>query len=245
MYTYYDYLQDNCFIPVKLPTVYLPSVDHICEAKHRRVVTLFHIEGEHVFWDVCKHVQYVMHSQYSHIHTYIHTYIHTHAHTHAHTHMHAHTYIHTYIHTHTHMHTHMHTHTHAHTYIHTYIHTHTHMHTHTHTHTHSYIHTYIHVHMYTYILLGIPRHVEVGFCKCKNDTLTLVELGYWPATPSRPKLAFSFALLDWMEALLLECQVVIQDYCSAVEFMLKEKLNEVSAIIMCCMCGHNYHNMCQ
>lgn len=79
-------------------------------------------------------------------------------------------------------------------------------------------------------LLGIPRRAEVGFCKCRSDTLTLVELGYWPATPSRPKVAFSFAFLDWMEALLLECQVVVQDYCNAVEFLLKNRLNEVCTL---------------
>ena len=58
-----------------------------------------------------------------------------------------------------------------------------------------------------------------------------MELGYCPATPSRPNLAFSFVFLDWMEALLLEAQVVVQD-CSAVEFMLKEKLSKVCYIII-------------
>ena len=42
-------LQDDCFIPVKLPPVYLPSVAHICEAEQRRMVTLFHIEGRYMF----------------------------------------------------------------------------------------------------------------------------------------------------------------------------------------------------
>ena len=85
--------------------------------------------------------------------------------------------------------------------------------------------------------LGVPRHVEVGFCKCKSDTVTLVELGYWPATPSRPNPAFSFSFLDWMEALLLESQVVVQDYSSAVEFMLKEKFSGVCTyhILHVCM----------
>lgn len=83
---------------------------------------------------------------------------------------------------------------------------------------------------YIYIvIIGIPRHAEVGFCKCKSDALTLTELGYWPATPTRPNLAFSFEFLDWMEALLLEAQVVVLDYCSAVEFMLKDKLSKVCA----------------
>lgn len=68
--------------------------------------------------------------------------------------------------------------------------------------------------------------------------VTLVELGYWPATPSRPNLAFSFLFLDWMEALLLESQVVVQDYCNAVEFMLKDKLSEVCAYNILHVCIH-------
>jgi len=58
----------------------------------------------------------------------------------------------------------------------------------------------------------------------------LTDLGYWPATPSRPNLAFSFSFLDWMEALLLEAQVPSQDYCSAIEFILKDRLSEVSML---------------
>jgi hypothetical protein len=40
----------------------------------------------------------------------------------------------------------------------------------------------------------------------------------WPATPTNPQYAFSFALLDWAEALLLECQVSLKDFCSALTF---------------------------
>ena len=35
----------------------------------------------------------------------------------------------------------------------------------------------------------------------------------WPATAQRPHLAFTFELLDWAEALLLECQVALKDLC--------------------------------
>ena len=54
-----------------------------------------------------------------------------------------------------------------------------------------------------------------------------MELGYWPASPSRPVLAFSFSFLDWLEALLLECQIAVNDYCDAVEFLLKDKMKSV------------------
>ena len=155
-------------MPVQLPPVYLPSVAHLCEAEHRRVVTLFHIEGNHMYI----------------ILYYVHNFIHN-----------------------------------AHVII-------------------LYVHKYCgeHNHTITYTFnwaLGVPRHVEVGFCKCKSDAVTLIELGYWPATPSRPNLAFSFLFLDWMEALMLESQIVVQDYCNAVEFMLKDKLNEVRMYVVC------------
>ena len=51
--------------------------------------------------------------------------------------------------------------------------------------------------------------MNIEFYKCKLDTHQLMELSYWPATPSRPVLAFSLSLMDWMGALLLECQVAV------------------------------------
>ncbi len=78
-----------------------------------------------------------------------------------------------------------------------------------------------------YVYIGVPRQLNISFCKCKNDSLRIMELGYWPASPSRPVLAFSFSFLDWLEALLLECQIAVNDYCDAVEFLLKDKMKSV------------------
>jgi hypothetical protein len=55
----------------------------------------------------------------------------------------------------------------------------------------------------------------------------------WPATPTNPQYAFSFALLDWAEALLLECQVSLKDFCSALTFRAHfhtEKVRSVLAV---------------
>lgn len=79
-----------------------------------------------------------------------------------------------------------------------------------------------------YVYTGVPRQLNISFCKCKNDSLRIMELGYWPASPSRPVLAFSFSFFDWLEALLLECQIALNDYCDAVEFLLKDKMKSVS-----------------
>lgn len=78
-----------------------------------------------------------------------------------------------------------------------------------------------------YVYIGVPRQLNISFCKCKSDSLRIMEFGYWPASPS-PVLAFSFLFLDWLEALLLECQVAVNDYSDAVEFLLKDKMKTVS-----------------
>ena len=57
--------------------------------------------------------------------------------------------------------------------------------------------------------------------------VTLIQLNYWPATPSRPSIAFSFSLLDWLQALLLECQVPVQDFSNALEFIIAIKYDKV------------------
>ena len=36
--------------------------------------------------------------------------------------------------------------------------------------------------------------------------------------PQRPQIAFTFDMLDWAEALLLECQVAVKDLCKALCF---------------------------
>ena len=46
-----------------------------------------------------------------------------------------------------------------------------------------------------------------------------LKLGLFPATPCQPKIAFTFHLLDLLEALLLECQVATQDFVSALYFL--------------------------
>ena len=48
----------------------------------------------------------------------------------------------------------------------------------------------------------------------KLEVMTLVRAELWPATPTSPKFAFSFALLDWAESLLLEAQVSLKDFCN-------------------------------
>ena len=48
--------------------------------------------------------------------------------------------------------------------------------------------------------------------------VTMVRANLWPSSPKRPHLAFTFELLDWIEALFLECQVALKDFCQALLF---------------------------
>ena len=74
--------------------------------------------------------------------------------------------------------------------------------------------------MFTLLQTGAPRTVSVTFCECEPDALTLMRLHYWPGTPKRPVLAFSFALMDWLELLLLECQVAVKDFATVMELRI-------------------------
>ena len=74
---------------------------------------------------------------------------------------------------------------------------------------------------------GIPRDIEFSFCPCEGIVVTLIKFRYWPGSPVNPLIAFSFDLLDMLEALLLECQVAIQDFTQALSYVIKSKIFQV------------------
>lgn len=55
-------------------------------------------------------------------------------------------------------------------------------------------------------------------CDCEPVPVTMTRVGIWPASPQFPQMAFTFGLLDWVEALTLECQVALKDLCAALYF---------------------------
>ena len=86
--------------------------------------------------------------------------------------------------------------------------------------------------------LGTEHKLQFTYCSCEPLPITMARANLWPASPSNPSYAFSFALLDWAEALLLECQVSLQDFCHALKFRSTFRTFEVSKngiylIIMC------------
>ena len=68
-----------------------------------------------------------------------------------------------------------------------------------------------------FLHLGSQRKIQFQFCSCYSEVVdTLIKLGYFTATPQHPQLAFQFQLLDLLEALLLECQVAVKYFTSAL-----------------------------
>ena len=65
---------------------------------------------------------------------------------------------------------------------------------------------------------GIEHKVWYTFCDCEPIAVTLTRASLWPSTPHNPRYAFTFALLDWAEALMLECQVALKDFCGTLKF---------------------------
>ena len=67
---------------------------------------------------------------------------------------------------------------------------------------------------------GIPHQVGILSCKCEPFSVTLSRLRLWPTSSKQPSYALAFDLLDWMEAMLLECQVSLNDFCKALNYKL-------------------------
>lgn len=51
----------------------------------------------------------------------------------------------------------------------------------------------------------------VTCCGCKSIAERLLEVDLWPATPVKPKLAFTLALMDAIHYLVLECKASLHD----------------------------------
>ena len=65
----------------------------------------------------------------------------------------------------------------------------------------------------------VQHSITFTFCQCFGEVETLIQFELFPATPKRPTVAYSFQLLDYLEALLLECQVAVSDFTAALKVM--------------------------
>ena len=74
---------------------------------------------------------------------------------------------------------------------------------------------------------GGEHNITFMYCQCEPLVATMVRARLWPATAQRPHLAFTFELLDWAEALVLECQVALKDLCKALCFKCPHLVTKV------------------
>ena len=77
------------------------------------------------------------------------------------------------------------------------------------------------------VLAGNEHNMKFMHCQCEPLVVTMVRARLWPATAQHPRLAFAFELLDWAEALLLECQVALKDLCKALSFFCPQLTGKV------------------
>lgn len=57
-----------------------------------------------------------------------------------------------------------------------------------------------------------------------------MKMKLFPGTPEKPTIAFSFHLLDYLESLLLECQVSVSDFVAAITFLSDDVFTNVSIL---------------
>ena len=80
--------------------------------------------------------------------------------------------------------------------------------------------------MYVHVL-GVEHNVSLCCCECEPVAVTMARARIWPASPQFPRLAFTFDLLDWLEALLLECQVSVKEFYGALLFKCPHLIKKV------------------
>lgn len=69
----------------------------------------------------------------------------------------------------------------------------------------------------TLLCIDIHRNKSYSYV-CYPIAVTLVRTRLWPATPQNPWYAFCFNLMDWCDALLLECHVSLKGLCEALYY---------------------------
>ncbi|XP_019617774.1 PREDICTED: uncharacterized protein LOC109465074 [Branchiostoma belcheri] len=65
---------------------------------------------------------------------------------------------------------------------------------------------------------GRLQYVNVAMCNHESEVQTLLQLGLWGATPTKPQTAFSVSLLEWLVWLSKEDQVSTEAFCRTVRW---------------------------
>ncbi|XP_033101215.1 uncharacterized protein LOC117104473 isoform X2 [Anneissia japonica] len=67
---------------------------------------------------------------------------------------------------------------------------------------------------------GRWHQLNIQFCSCEEEVVTMIKLKLWPATAKQVKVAFAIELMKWMEILLLECKVSTKGFWEALYGMI-------------------------
>ena len=90
----------------------------------------------------------------------------------------------------------------------------------------------------TLFTVGVEHTICFVHCQCEPLPVTMARARLWPSSPQYPHVAFSFDLLDWAEALLLECQVALKDLCKALYFRCSYLVEKVFTYFIVCVLGY-------
>ncbi|XP_078684926.1 uncharacterized protein LOC144918245 [Branchiostoma floridae x Branchiostoma belcheri] len=77
---------------------------------------------------------------------------------------------------------------------------------------------------------GRLQYLDVAVCPCETELETLLKLGLWGATPTKPQTAFSVSLLEWLVWLSREAQVSTEAFCRAVRWKNNLTLDEANSL---------------
>ncbi|XP_066300410.1 uncharacterized protein [Branchiostoma lanceolatum] len=79
---------------------------------------------------------------------------------------------------------------------------------------------------------GRLQYLDVAVCSCGYETelQTLLKLGLWGATPTKPQTAFSVSLLEWLVGHSRESQVSTVAFCRTVRWTNKLTRNEMNSL---------------
>ena len=83
--------------------------------------------------------------------------------------------------------------------------------------------------------------LTITFCTCESEAETLLQACLFPATPKHLQMVFTFALLDWLEAVMFECQFKFrsaQDFSAALGMLSDTQLMMVRTALYCMQLQH-------
>ena len=77
-------------------------------------------------------------------------------------------------------------------------------------------------------IVGRFHDVKVEFCECHSENFTLILLGFWPAVPFKPRVAFSLNLLTTLHIFMLEGHMSVKSFVQCLKWR-----NKISNVQVC------------